>query len=471
MSGRNLKNLARGFTLIELMVSMSAGLMVSLAVVALSREASSSFHEETRMAAAEMQIRTAIDRIRSDLQRASYMSTGNIWIDPAIASTNPGATTDVSGIPLTPPLYNATDLSIGALAGVRLIAGGSATGTAPGSTLNGLSPDALELAGYMSGVEELAIGGAGTTKAISAKGDPGFTNLCATGQQINLDVNSSPSIWRLVGLVAPTDATYSAANTTGGSFDQAMNNAFQPTAAAGSSFIVRITDGTGKTQYAVTCAAKAAAWNQGLPAVYLDPIITVALAGAGGTNATINPIQIVKWQIQGAIIPDPMGTTDGGGGANGAKYDLTRQYLDAYGAATTPSSTEVVAEYAVDLQFAMTVDTTTDTTGNYSGGGSPLVVYSFEDAARNGKVASDPTKLTLKSDFGPQRIRSVRVRLSTRAATPDRSQPLSAGTDYLYRYCVGATTADCVAGNPMYARTRTLISEVSLPNQARLWYY
>jgi prepilin-type N-terminal cleavage/methylation domain-containing protein len=459
MSARNAgrRAEARGFTLIELLVSMTAGVMVSLAVVSLSREASNSFHEETRIASAEMQLRGAIDRLRADMQRAAYMSTGNIWIDPVIRAVNSpvGSANNVAAIP--PAFYNAGHMSLGSLAGVRLFVGGSAAAT-PVSTINGLNPDAIEIGGYFTNVEELAVGGGTGTTAVQAGG------ACA-GQQINIDVNSSPSIWRLVGMgLVAADAGADG----GGNYDTLMNSAFQPV--AGSPFIVRVTDSTGKSQYAATCTGAAgtqgaAKWNNGAPQVYIDSSTPIAIAGAGGTNATINPIQIVRWQIEPAVIQDPSPS-------NSPKYDLTRQYVDATGA-LIPASKEVIAEYAVDLKFAFTIDNTSDSTGNYAaGGGSPLEVFSFEDASSNGSVGADPTTISVGTN-GPQRIRSVRIRLSTRVATPDRSEPLDAGTDYVYRYCTassGDASANCTAGNPVFARTRTLISEVSLPNQARFWY-
>ena len=73
MTGRRLSNERRspaGFTLIEVTVSLAAGLLVALGIVALSREATRTFHEEVRSSAAEATLRTAVDRLRSDLQRA-----------------------------------------------------------------------------------------------------------------------------------------------------------------------------------------------------------------------------------------------------------------------------------------------------------------------------------------------------------------------------------------------------------------
>src|SRR5579862_9908368 len=75
---------ARAFTLIELTVALVAGLLVAMAVATLSHEATATFNEEVRISAAEATLRTAADRLRADLQRASYMSTPNIEMDPLI---------------------------------------------------------------------------------------------------------------------------------------------------------------------------------------------------------------------------------------------------------------------------------------------------------------------------------------------------------------------------------------------------
>ena len=48
----------QGFTLIELTVSLVAGLIVALGIVGLSREATHTFHEEMRSSAAEANLRT-----------------------------------------------------------------------------------------------------------------------------------------------------------------------------------------------------------------------------------------------------------------------------------------------------------------------------------------------------------------------------------------------------------------------------
>jgi prepilin-type N-terminal cleavage/methylation domain-containing protein len=460
---------AGGFTLIELMVSMAAGLVVALAVVNLSREATTTFHEETRIAATEMQLRTAVDRLRADLARAAFMSTGNIFIDPTINLNDVNNrlgnyTTNVNqGRYSSPTAYQSAsgDMSLYDLAGIRLFEGGGGVytpltlSTVNFGTTTALNPDTIEIGGDLTGVELLAIGTApnGATSPITSG-----TSVCGGAQTINLDVTNTPALWRLVGM-SPT------ANPA--NYGAALQAAFQPV--AGASFIVRIVDdNTRQVQYAATCASQTVFWaSGGQPHIDLDTNSNVVGLTGQGIQATVNPVQIVRWQIQQSTLNADAGT--------GAKYDLVRQFLDAYGA---PAGTgEVIA---VDLKFAFTFDTvaaTSNYTANYAAAKTPtLRVNSFEktdntidNATVAGDVANSIASQTVPTGPYPQRIRSVRVRLATRAAIFDRTDALSAGAPYLYRYCVNPV--GCAGTPPQeYARTRTLISEVATPNQASLFF-
>jgi prepilin-type N-terminal cleavage/methylation domain-containing protein len=476
----------RAFTLVEVMIAMVAGLIVALAVVGLSREATSTFHEETRIAAAEMQIRTAIDRLRADLQRAAFMSTGNIQTDPGIFTVL--GTAPNAGFAAN---YNkGVGMNLYKLAGIQLLSPSLSVAATPLSAANNLSPDTIDLGGNMTSVDILSIG------ALQNSGHPPIMNSAVApagptpgcnGQRVYLDVLSTSAIWRLVGMAPCTGA---ACDTT---YNTQLLSAFQPVPNFG--FIVRVVDNTLAThnvQYAATCAtAPAAAWNPtagGTPQPYidLDPNTPLTLTGglssvAGGT-ATINPVQIVRWQMGASLINAP---TDGGGTTDPTKYDLTRQFIDVTG--MPAGNPEVIAEYVGDLKFAFTVDTLSNNAGNYNGlANSPLVVNTFEDgsntvvtnaaaAAAVGTLSIAGTASTAPGGPEPQRIRSVRVRLLTRSALQDRTDPLAvtgAPSDYLYRYCLSA--AGCAPTTPPtafpLARTRTLISEVALPNQARFWY-
>ncbi len=435
------KRRARAFTLIELMVSLIAGLFVAMAVVALSGAATNTFHEEARTASAEMSLRTAVERLRADLQRSGFMSTGNIQKDPLVAHA-PG-----QPIPVTGPLGGLYQL-----AAIQLIAQGSTAAT-PLSAAAGLSPDAILLSGNFTTTDEYVV----------RYMDNG-SSACTGGQRLNL-ATDSPAMWRVLSSPNP-DAT--------------LEQAFQPV--AGAQFLVRVSDNTGHYQYVPTCGGKAAGVSgSGLAAsawVDLDgSSVTVLTAeqtktvggssGLGVGTLRVNPVQTVRWEIR------PIDTTKAGDGlyaaltegdaGSSSKYELFRTYVDATGAVVPQP--ELVAEYAVDLKFAFSADLTA--TGLQQ---RQLTVYGFSDAG-NATVAGNVTNVS--GTQAPQRLRSVRFRLATRSSTADRAEaldiPAANGqlTAFPARYCV--LTA-CTAGQVGWARVRAVTTEVSLPNLASYFY-
>ena len=90
MKQRSIARRTRGFTLVELMISLVMGLIISLAAVGLARTATTTFYEQARVSGVEANVRAASERFRNDLSRASYMSTPNIQWDPKV-SRPPGA--------------------------------------------------------------------------------------------------------------------------------------------------------------------------------------------------------------------------------------------------------------------------------------------------------------------------------------------------------------------------------------------
>ena len=426
----------RGFTLIELMVSLVAGLFVALAVVALSKEATTTFHEESRTATAEMALRTAVDRIRNDLQRAAFMSTPNIQKDPLIAKA--------PGTPNVPTTFPA---GIKSLASLHVVA---ANNLALSAT-NALTPDTLEISGNFTTTDSFVV------RVLDAGGGCG-------GQRLTLAIDS-PAMWRLLGTSTP---------------DAALEAAFQPV--AGDTFIVRVVDDTGHYQFVQTCAGKAAGiTGSGLTAAaYLDiasntPILsseqTKTMGGASGLGVgrlVVNPVQTIRWEIRpidpGQPRDAPYRTLSAEGGPDD-KYELFRTYLDASG--TLTAETELVSEYAVDLKFAFSadlVDLTTDLNRT-------LTVYGMSQTAENAALASDVAGAV--QVHGPERIRSTRFRLSTRSSIADRQVGLTAPLanaqqgDYPLRYCVLLGGCTDVGG---WSRVRTITTEVTLPNQARIFY-
>ncbi len=125
----------RGFTLVELMISLVAGVVVAIAVVGLARAATTSFYEQIRMSSVESSVRIASERLRNDLMRAGYMSTGNIKYDPRIAAA-PGAS-------------NSRYTSTADLQSMYIKVGGSTA--AVKTTVTPTKPDRIRIMGNLTG--------------------------------------------------------------------------------------------------------------------------------------------------------------------------------------------------------------------------------------------------------------------------------------------------------------------------------
>ncbi len=418
---RNSLRRSGGFTLVELLVSLVAGLIVALAVVSLSKSATQTFYEEQRAASAEMSLRLAIDRVRQDVERASFMGSGNVQADTFVPLDATQALTKVpTGAPVG--LVN--------LAGIRLDREGSMAGTPLSQGAgNSFPADAIFLTGNFTTADQYAVQSVTTG------------TLCG-GQSFNLAVSSAA--WYRV-TTSPNPAT-------------SLSQMFTPV--AGKEFMARVADDLGRFQYVLVCGAGLAGPT---PFVEIDPTtpINVTQYGFIDGRLTINPVQTIRWEIKqlpAAAFPKYAPLDPGAG--QPAKYDLVREWVDATN--TIVGDPELIAEYAVDLKFAFTADI-----GNYTGllPAPAMVAYQF-DAAENAALA--PATETAATQ--PQRIRSVRIRLSTRSPFGDRGAPLSAPDGYQMRYCTQASGCTTSVDSKDFARMRTLSTEVSLPNQERLFF-
>jgi hypothetical protein len=397
------------------------------------------------------------------------MSTATIMGDQMIAKV-PG-TTNVA----------TTKASMGGilrLQSINLTSGGSlATNGIPLSSVQtpALTPDSFDLAGNMTTAEQF---------------------------EVQMIIPTSGACTQVL-LSSASAAMYRVAATGLGSAASTLElrNAFQPVAAGMSTqFIVRLVDTTGHTQYLATCAMSAAAGFQGTqPYVWLDTADTPiqyasqttgagvgqqAIGGAAGfcVGCILNPVQLVRWEITTstqeavntpqyatALDNTPTSYVSGvGGTVDPNKYDLIRTYLDATDT-PVPTTTEIVAEYAVDLKLAFSVDTTILNDQSPS-----ITTLAFSDSTNGTKWGKDVSTVSpFVANQGPQRIRSARVRLVTRAAQPDRTvtvplpSPAGLATDFMYRYCVNSSPS-CATndGTLRWARARTVTAEVSLPNSS-----
>jgi Tfp pilus assembly protein PilW len=90
-----------GFTLVELMVAVSGGIFVSMAVFLLAKNSTTLYQQETRLGSATMQGILGFDRLSTDIAQAGFLSTPNIAKDPNVCrgtSSLPAGMLDLASI-------------------------------------------------------------------------------------------------------------------------------------------------------------------------------------------------------------------------------------------------------------------------------------------------------------------------------------------------------------------------------------
>ena len=415
------------------MISLVMGLIVALAAVALAKASTTTFHEQARSSLTEMSVRSGAERLRQDLLRISFMSTANIARDDSVAH--------VVGGPNSRYTY------FNFLQGIRINVNGSATTLADPNGLNatnGVSPDSIDITGNMT-TDDVYHG------TIQSGGSCG-------GQTVTLDPLADAAVYQMIGPGAPATGAQAA---------------FRPV--PGRNFIARVTDPNGCNHFVPVCdVTTTSAAGRTMAVIHLQPdadgrAVLYAVNGTGGTayavdnncgaseggEVAIAPVQRVRW----ALTQSPAGLeTDPVGG----KFDLTRQFLDAEGAAA--GAPEIVAEYAVDLKFGIILRDPTAA----ALGGTGETVFDLDTDPGNGNIYKAVGGVEV-NPLGPQHVRSVRFRLATRVSISDREADITVGAatrPYMARYCLEGPLGDC----RKFARVRTVISEVALHNQARVFY-
>jgi len=459
----------RGFTLVELMVSLVAGLIIAMAVVGLAKAATATFHEEARLSNVEGAVRIASERIRQDLTRAAFMSTGNIRL---ARSNNDGPPRVPQHLRIAVPRGLAATGTSGSrynglndLAGIRIVVGGSGgfpIGAFAGSqgpnnlaTNNTLNPDAFFVSGNLSTDDSYQgmVVGAGV-----------LAGGCG-GQAVHIRRNADAAVRRLLDQTSPIAA---------------MQAAFAPV--AGRDFAARIVDSQGCHHYAPVCAVsidgsglcapgdvcgvihlRAAAAGDAI----LDPATSMDNCGAAeGSPVTINPVRTVRYYI--GANTDAALATDPNVEPNGNKFNLYREMMDsADPPQPIPGGREIVTEFAIDLKLGITVDDPGTPAPNN------MRVFEMDSDPGGGAGVIDTwtaaASVTNPNGPGPQRVRSVRYRIATRSAIADRTANLIVppGAPFLARYCIeNAAPAAC----KKFARVRTIVSEVALMNQLGMTY-
>lgn len=429
--GASSRRLTSGFTLVELMVAVTGGLFVSMAVFMLAKQATGLYQSESRVSNATLGSVVGFERLRMDIERASFLASPNLLRDPKMCGIPGGGW----------PAY------LQRMTGVFIQP--TASGSIPQELKdNGVKPDEIVLAGSYTSIDQFP-----TT---SIDGTGGASHI------VTLQTASGPMA-RL-------------------GFNDPALTAAQRQALLASVFgigrALRIVDTSGWQQYGTITAVVASP----------DPVIELAITGppilyrgsstalkcgvmGNGKDHLVNVVNFVKYSIKsmddttkypGYI---PLYSAGVGGGTSGVpatdahRGELVREELDTAGV-TIAGSEEVVSEFAVDLQFGVTVNqVTTPATG------SPVeqLLNIAPGAAGVLEWAGSPLTMDLTT-HGPQRVRALRARLSVRSRAADRLSGMPDGGGFpisggLYRVALGGA-----AGKAPFARVRTMQSDVALRN-------
>jgi prepilin-type N-terminal cleavage/methylation domain-containing protein len=429
----------RGFTLVELLVAMTAGAMVSYAAFAFAKAATTSFQEESRMANATVSSTLGFRRLVSDLQRAAYMSTSNIQRD----FRRPGAVTDTDTDPGTvcvdPAAYPA---GIRDLAGIYVEANGyDITGTkSAANATNGTAPDRVTLAGNFPSTEQF------------------WARRIVNGTDVYLEPFSGP--------VVRTNAQILGSSGT-------WETIFQP------GRILRVVDQSGFQHFGIIASAtlsnnqplirltnETRLFQQGVGAIGATNPTCTGIGGYG-EGTLVNVISRIRYEVRDlrnvANYALLYGDTDFGATKTAAsisgdddRHELVRYEINATDGSVVAGTEELISEYAVDLRFGGTVTTGIGAVGTPT---QAITRLKPGDATFASTWAVRPSTAPAKP--GPERIRSVEVRLAVRSRLPDRDQPLVAPAGSLYRFQLA---------NGKYARVRTLQADVALTNQLGVFW-
>jgi prepilin-type N-terminal cleavage/methylation domain-containing protein len=429
----------RGFTILEVMVALSAGVLVSMATFMMSKSASAFFQREARVSSAQLALTLAMNRITGDIQRASFLSTPNIQTDPNICRQTVSGTWPV-GLSLLGGVYISTSPFV-----------------TPQSALQAppLAPDQITIGGSMDSVDvyqvQSVINGAGGAPLLVMRlptADPASYRTIAQQGATGVTLQTA-----LTPVFYPS--TYPVASVSSGRF----GHIYQPEGNNNwygviDTFTTDPVSGALKVQMRQT------------PTIPIKPGNTCGIGlGDTGGGWVFSVVSRVQYSIQSMtgypanqytqITSPPTDVNQAKQTGDSGRTELLRVELDANNN-PLPGAVELVAEYAVDLRFGITVSTEVQN-NNYN----PTVTsYPFGNA----------NVYSLANDIAhgglPQRIRAVQLRLSTRTRAPDSAAALPVGPDgRILRFLIDPSL------QPAYARVRTNYANVALPNQGgfSLW--
>jgi type II secretory pathway pseudopilin PulG len=402
-----------GFTLVELMVALTGGLFISLAVFALARDSGRFYQREVRLANATVSGLIGFERLRADLGRAGFLASPNIVRDPRVCAkpdgTWPTGLRNLASVRLTTPVL-----------------------AYPALTTNGRTPPTITLAGSYSSPDVYG------AKVVPA----GNTVIFELSTK-----EAAGALRRLGNTLMPDKDTMMAAFPTGRVLRIVQN---------GLQYYGQIVGANGGAQPTVTISQQ--------PPIQFRSGSTIGCGlmdvGSGASTPTINVVNFIQYAVRPPQTPTAIAgyqkvfSNSAEAPGESERTELTRVELNIEGQ-EIDGTEEIVAEYAVDLNLQL--NAVTSTTGCCD---PNLAFLSPGDALF--PTFTGPVFNTVNT---PELVRSLRVRLGVRSREADRlagvPNPANQG---LFRFNIGTGTAET------FARVRTFQADVALHNQADiLW--
>jgi len=424
----------RGFTLTELMVALTGGLVISTMVFVLARDSTRFYQRESRMANANLAEIIGFQRLSADISRAGFLSTSNIRRESNLCGDPVGAA-------------NVWPTELRNLSSI-LIQDGEVM---PAQMSGQVAPRRLRLAGsYLSG-DEFPV------RLV-------LPNTANNTVSVFLQVNSGPMA-RLGYPIGPGLAAQQVAR---------LDTVFAPNRA------LRLVDSAGGEHYGTISSTV----GGDEPAVILSSTPPLRFrAGTGSrcgirgfeTGALANVVNFIRYEIRdirnATTYPNFAQAISDTAAVQTATLDATRRdlirvELDVDGNELA-DTLELIAEYAVDLRFGLTVMSNASTSAKVADPQLTTFLSNLPATPNTNNAAITNwagLPSGLNANVGPEFIRSVRLRFSVRSREPDRDTniiPSDTVAPGLYRIGLGTD------GKAPYARVRTMQADIALRNQTR----
>ena len=402
---------ARGFTIVELMVSITITSVVVAALYSVSRATTETFNQQQRAAEMQLRLRLAMERMRADVARAGYMASPNSEVDPRVC---PKPSVLIQPISITRTL--------------------TTTNPIPNPSDNAfVQPVTLRMIGNYTTADEYLVENITGNQVHLQHRTPQWAARMSAAEFARVFISADPTHPRMIRISSPT-GTMQFFRVRWGSYQS-------PSAPTNPELILDST-----------------------PTVVGDAVMMGAGAGCGitglGTGSTIAPVDMVEYAIRSGSTMRTTALSDlypSSATEAALKTDLVRsEWALESTTVELPNTAQLVGEYAVDLDATVTADEAT--------GVSPVTMRTFGwgDDTNINRYAQNMMGSGSASGHFPQRIRSILLRLSIRDRLQDPAfgwVARSAATAPLSRFRVYSDRLGA-------SRVRTLTSEVVLTNLA-----